>query len=964
MFKIAEKTTRSCSALSLVVAMTGIGTLRAQLPADSLALWLKADAGVVTSGPTVLEWQDQSGNNRHATASGNVQLVNNIINGHPAVQYFCNNGLLMTPSFQTFPDKRGAIFVVARTLGNSCVSGAGYGAFVQTYYGSGTTWQFGAFPEFYGFYDGVGSSNFNVAALPVNTWGIVTMNRTGNTTMDCYKSGIFSNTVSIADNQPSPNPLRIGASSLSWEVLNGYIAEVIIYNKAMTPAEVEQVNTYLADKYYFNGDVPLPIADDVTICGPGSATLTASGGTAYRWYDSPAATTPVASTASFTTPVLSSTTTYYVACYNGQLVGQRVPVIVTVELPGTACDDGDICTTNDVLDLACTCVGTFEDSDGDTVCDANDGCPTDPDKTAAGQCGCGAPDTDTDADGVADCVDACPELPGLTNGDACDDGNPNTSGDVVTNCICAGALATDCEGNPNGPAQPGTPCDDDDACTINDLWDVNCNCAGTFEDTDGDTVCDANDGCPTDPDKIAAGVCGCGNPEPGTACDDGNAGTENDQIDANCQCVGTPLDVDCEGTPGGTALPGTACDDQNSETENDTWDNNCVCVGTPIWDCPDLQANIGDACDDGNANTEGDMVDANCECHGTQVYDCPDLQANIGDACDDGDNTTDNDVVDANCECHGTPEGPCSEDLLLAISLDGNPGEVTWTVWDDTENTVVESGGPYAAGQANTTVTEAFCVPVGCYHLEVSDSGNDGGSSYVLSDDSGRRIIDASMGSYSSTSEIGGPLAARSFCVPTWNNSVLANWCDRSAHDRQSPLYCNSQPGATGYTWWFFDPHGTYNRRVTTANPTIVPNSLYSFPIPNNLWLNMRIRPVMAGSNFGPACRIKMVPHGGQGGSRELLFDEATNVTMSLYPNPNRDGLVTVYMEGVDVSDATMIDIDVYDMVGKRVFAERTVAAEGIVNHRMDLGHDTGAGLYMVNVTIDGKRYTQRLVIQ
>lgn len=341
MFKIAEKTTRSCSALSLVVAMTGIGTLRAQLPADSLALWLKADAGVVTSGPTVLEWQDQSGNNRHATASGNVQLVNNIINGHPAVQYFCNNGLLMTPSFQTFPDKRGAIFVVARTLGNSCVSGAGYGAFVQTYYGSGTTWQFGAFPEFYGFYDGVGSSNFNVAALPVNTWGIVTMNRTGNTTMDCYKSGIFSNTVSIADNQPSPNPLRIGASSLSWEVLNGYIAEVIIYNKAMTPAEVEQVNTYLADKYYFNGDVPLPIADDVTICGPGSATLTASGGTAYRWYDSPAATTPVASTASFTTPVLSSTTTYYVEASNGTCPSSaRASVVATIRSitpdPGTS----------------------------------------------------------------------------------------------------------------------------------------------------------------------------------------------------------------------------------------------------------------------------------------------------------------------------------------------------------------------------------------------------------------------------------------------------------------------------------------------------------------------------------------------------------------------------------------------------------------------------------------------------
>ena len=626
--------------------------------------------------------------------------------------------------------------------------------------------------------------------------------------------------------------------------------------------------------------------------------------------------------------------------------------------PGTACDDEEACTINDVYDANCACAGTFEDTDEDGTCDANDGCPTDPNKIAAGQCGCGVPDTDTDADGVADCVDSCPLLAGLTNGDPC--GVEGTVG----NCVCEEPLPVDCEGVPGGPAQPGTACDDDDVCTINDVYDANCNCAGTFQDADEDEVCDANDGCPNDPNKIAAGLCGCGNPEPGTACDDLNPGTVNDQVDENCQCVGDELPVDCEGAPGGTALPGTACDDEDENTTNDTWSNDCLCVGEPIWDCPALEANIGDACDDGDTGTEGDVVDANCECHGTPVYDCPDLEANIGDDCDDLDENTMNDEVDANCECHGTPVGNCTQNLVLEISLDGNPGEVTWTVYDENESGVLASGGPYTAGQANSTVTEEFCVPVGCYHLEVSDAGNNGGSGYVLRTEAGKRIIDATMGSYASTSEIGGPFPARSFCVPVWNHSILATWCDRPAQDRQAPLYCNSQPGATGYQWWFFDPHGSYNRRVVTTNPTIVPNSLYTFPIPNNVWLNMRVRAVMPGSNFGPACRVRFVPHVSQGGSRELLFDEATNVSMSLYPNPNRDGQVTVYMEGVDVADATMIDIDVYDMVGKRVFAERATAAEGILNHRMDLGADIGAGLYMVHVTIEGKPYIQRLVIQ
>jgi len=45
-------------------------------------------------------------------------------------------------------------------------------------------------------------------------------------------------------------------------------------------------------------------------------------------------------------------------------------------------------------------------------------------------------------------------------------------------------------------ALAGTPCDDGDACTENDVYDSNCNCAGTIADTDGDGICDANDDCP------------------------------------------------------------------------------------------------------------------------------------------------------------------------------------------------------------------------------------------------------------------------------------------------------------------------------------------------------------------------------------------------------------------------------------------------------------------------------------
>ncbi|MFZ9882768.1 MAG: proprotein convertase P-domain-containing protein, partial [Phycisphaerales bacterium] len=95
------------------------------------------------------------------------------------------------------------------------------------------------------------------------------------------------------------------------------------------------------------------------------------------------------------------------------------------------------------------------DSDGDGVFDGNDGCPSDANKTAPGQCGCGVADTDTDGDGVANCVDQCP--------------------------------------NDSGKSEPGQ-----------------CGCGVPDTDSDGDGTANCVDLCPNDVAKIAPGACGCG----------------------------------------------------------------------------------------------------------------------------------------------------------------------------------------------------------------------------------------------------------------------------------------------------------------------------------------------------------------------------------------------------------------------------------------------------------------------
>ena len=686
--------------------------------------------------------------------------------------------------------------------------------------------------------------------------------------------------------------------------------------------------------------------------------------------------------------------------------------------PGTTCDDNNVCTVNDVYSASCVCAGTLADTDNDGVCDANDNCPT-----LAGQqgdacndnnacttndvitaaCVCAGTFADADSDGICDADDNCPNLAG-EQGDACNDNNACTSNDVITAaCVCAGTVVdTDgdgvCDANDNCPTlagQQGDACNDNNVCTTNDVITAACVCAGTVADADGDGLCDANDNCPN-----LAGV-------QGDACDDGNGATINDVIGANCVCAGTLLGNDCLGVPGGPAQPGTACDDGNATTVNDLWSASCVCVGTPLpLDCngvPGGPAVPGTSCNDNSVCTENDTWTANCTCEGTAIScddnnpctidacnpvtgcvftpvpdsdgdglcdvtdNCPNLSGVQGDACDDGNQNTINDVINALCQCVGQPVGGCTENLTLSVKLDGNPTENTWELWDATETTILQSGG-FSAGQANTTVNVPICVPQGCYHLRVLDSGNNGitGGGYVLRNAQNRRIIDASLGSFTSVSEIN-QNSNRNFCVPIGAINMLSVSCDASRL-RTSPVYCNAQPGATGYQFWIYDAHGTYNRRVVTAGPSMVPSTLNTNPVPLNVDLNVRARVALNNvfGEFGAACRIRFV-QASNFGTRDMEEGDVMEVvvpSMSIYPNPNRDGQLTVNMDGLYVEDGTTLDIDVYDMLGKRVHAERATAADGRMLRTMDLSNNLPAGIYMVNVTVEGQLFTQRLVMQ
>ena len=371
-------------------------------------------------------------------------------------------------------------------------------------------------------------------------------------------------------------------------------------------------------------------------------------------------------------------------------------------MPGTACNDGNACTTGDTWNASCQCTGTpVPDNDGDGICNTQDNCPNTPGQIGTAcndgnpcttndvlnsSCNCvGTPSPDSDGDGICNAQDNCPNTPGQI-GSACNDGNACTTNDVLnSSCNCVGTPSPDSDGDglcnaqdncPNTPGQIGSTCNDGNACTTNDVLNASCNCEGTpIIDSDGDGICDAQDSCPTVPGQV------------GSPCNDGNACTINDVMNAACICAGTPSgDPDgdglcsaldnCPNTPGQI---GSACDDGNPCTTNDLLNPSCNCVGitTPDSDgdgicnaldnCPTVFGQFGSPCNDGDPCTTNDVLNASCVCAGTPTPDtdgdglcdgqdnCPTVVGQVGSPCDDGDISTFNDMLNAACQCVGQP---------------------------------------------------------------------------------------------------------------------------------------------------------------------------------------------------------------------------------------------------------------------------------------------------------------------
>jgi hypothetical protein len=84
---------------------------------------------------------------------------------------------------------------------------------------------------------------------------------------------------------------------------------------------------------------------------------------------------------------------------------------------------------------------------------------------------------------------------------------------------------------------------------------------------------------------------------------------------------------------------------------------------------------------------------------------------------------------------------------------------------------------------------------------------------------------------------------------------------------------------------------------------------------------------------------------------------------LTMYPNPNRGDQLFISITEL-APEVMTVNVDIYDLTGKRVIARTIAVQDGFLNTTMDLNGDLAGGMYMVNIVAGDKAFTERLVIQ
>jgi hypothetical protein len=289
---------------------------------SGLKVWLAADSGVTTNlSGAITNWTDQSGSGNDAVQTDETVaplVVADAVNGKPVLRFSS-----ATPHFlevsepgTAFTTSNFTTFTVARFVGSyparrqnvwsKC--GGGVAGPVDWAFTTDTGVPFGLRGDGT-ISTGTGSG---LRAPVLGEYTTVGMTVTAADGVMAHQLGFLSNGVSTAAiNTASAGPLRIGRRADGANQINGDIAEILIYDQALSTSDGSNVVAYLSGKYAIAQATYADPAPIVNITGPTNGSTFVAPATVTF-----AATVSVSSNAALVRVTLSANGTTFVTLTN------------------------------------------------------------------------------------------------------------------------------------------------------------------------------------------------------------------------------------------------------------------------------------------------------------------------------------------------------------------------------------------------------------------------------------------------------------------------------------------------------------------------------------------------------------------------------------------------------------------------------------------------------------------------
>lgn len=227
---------------------------------SGLKLWLDASheattdgTATATDGASVQVWKDRSGNNSHATqltAENKPTYETDVLNGKPVIRFDGGDSLVTESFLDSSFDTSLTFFTVAKKSTT---------ALRMTSSNQGTRWYSGRSSPL--IYNTSQLSDTQIQLAGVVTHPVVEVFRyNGSTKTLQYRvpSIASSTSESATGNLGLSGTLTVGDQSGGSFGYNGDIAEILIYNRALTDLEIETIGDYLTEKYFDISDSTKP----------------------------------------------------------------------------------------------------------------------------------------------------------------------------------------------------------------------------------------------------------------------------------------------------------------------------------------------------------------------------------------------------------------------------------------------------------------------------------------------------------------------------------------------------------------------------------------------------------------------------------------------------------------------------------------------------------------------------------